>query len=123
MEGVSSWWFWLSLISHFIKLIWPTIRHTNKASEGVLEVQKEEGISVEVNSHGGHNLAEAIRKQQILTWSASGLWAIGDISSCCSDGNFTESDLQMGLSTGHSPTLYISSEADPNEKTFTVTQH
>lgn len=99
-----------------------TICHTNKASKGALEVQKEEGISVEVNSRGGHNLTEVSRKQQTLTRSASGLRAIGTIS-CCSDGNFTESDLQMGLSTGYSPTLHISSEADPNEKTFTVTQH
>lgn len=52
----------------------------------------------------------------------SGLGATSAISLGHPTGNYQRADLQMGLSTGHSPIPCVNSEADPAQRIFTMTQ-
>lgn len=79
------------------------------------KAQKEADVFVQGNPHRGSG-------QTGIPDCKAGLGATSAISLGHPTGNFQRADLQMDLSTGHSPIPHINSEADPAQRTFTMTQ-
>lgn len=71
--------------------------------------------SVQGDPHRGHGQTE-------IPYCKAGLWPTSAIFLGHPTGNFQRADLQTGLSTGHSPTPHVNSEADPAQRTFIMTQ-